>query len=189
MSRVVHGNFQVALKRAQLALDHDDDQQIIGRRTFERPQPYLFGVEHLLEGREPRTRLSNEHILGRLLRIATPTASSKVIVKREVTQHVTRHSRALQVGEIWSRSQAGVNPRFCRDKSLRALARGGWRADTAHGSQGAGVSRVARRSQNAVDQNARLQKRYRHDCNSKFWRAHIEFGADTEIWGEEFDHT
>jgi hypothetical protein len=28
-----------------LALDRDDDQEIISRRTFERPQPRLFGVE------------------------------------------------------------------------------------------------------------------------------------------------
>jgi hypothetical protein len=52
-SRVVRENFQVAFKRAQLALDRDDDQQIISRQTFERSQPCLFGVEHLLERREP----------------------------------------------------------------------------------------------------------------------------------------
>jgi hypothetical protein len=89
-SRVVRGNFEVAFKCAQLALDRDDDQEIIGRRTFERLQSCLFGVEHLLEGLEPRTRLANESILRGPLGIAALTASSKVIVKREITQHVTR---------------------------------------------------------------------------------------------------
>jgi hypothetical protein len=90
-SRLIRGNFQVAFKCAQLALDSDEDQEIIGRGILERPQPCLFGVEHLLEGLEPGTRLSNESILGRLLGIAAPTASSKVIVEREITEHVTWH--------------------------------------------------------------------------------------------------
>src|SRR5215469_10667706 len=34
VSRVVRGNFQVAFKCAQLALDRDDEQEIIGRRIL-----------------------------------------------------------------------------------------------------------------------------------------------------------
>src|SRR5262249_27979662 len=45
----------------------------------------------LVDKLEPRTRLGNESILSGFVRIAAPTASSKVIVKREITQHVTRH--------------------------------------------------------------------------------------------------
>jgi hypothetical protein len=49
MSRVVRGNFQVALKFAQLTPDRDDEQEIIGRRRIlKRQQPCLLGVEHFL---------------------------------------------------------------------------------------------------------------------------------------------